>query len=101
MRRASSKCVWVGVTTLKASAPAMASSSEAKTGTRHFSAIFGGLLRRSVMHAGEFDLARRGHFRINARMFLAQRANPQHGDFKFLIQHLDHPLRAVVICQSD
>ena len=74
----------------------MASSSDAKTGAPYFSAIFAACCGGNIVHAGKVDLSRRGHLRINARMFLAQRADPQHGDFKFLLQQA-----AVFICPPD
>ena len=44
---------------------------------------FRGLLWRKIMHAGEVDLSGRGQLGINAGVFLAQGADPEHRDFKF------------------
>ena len=43
---------------------------------------FGGLAGRKVMDAGEVDLAGGSEFGIDAGMFLAQGADPEHRDFK-------------------
>jgi hypothetical protein len=67
----------VGVTTLKASAPARASSSEAKRpGRGSFSAILAPCGPGDVINAGEDGLAGGGEVRIKTGVFLAQSSDP-------------------------
>jgi hypothetical protein len=75
--------VCVGVTTLKASAAAMASSSEAKAGTRSFSAILAAWPGERSWTPAKDDLAGGSQVGIDAGVFLAQGADPEHRDFKW------------------
>ncbi len=50
--------------------------------TRYFSAILAAWVCGKVMHAGEFDQAGGGEIGVDAGVFLAQGADPEHRDFK-------------------